>query len=62
MTEPIAFARLYLHEHDRPLALDHEIDVAMTGPKAPLKHAPTRAPEPPLRDTLAELSERLPGR
>lgn len=62
LTEPIPFPRLHLDERDRSLALDHEVDVAMAGPKTPLKHSPTRAPEPPLRDALAELSERLPGR
>ena len=62
LTEPISSARLHLDEHDRPLALDHEVDIAMTGAKASLKHPPTRPPEPPLRNALAQLSECLPGR
>lgn len=62
VTEPVSSSRLHLDERNRPLAFDDEVDVAMAGAKAPLKHSPTRASEPPLRDALAELSECLPGR
>jgi hypothetical protein len=55
-------ARLYLDERYQSLALDDEIDVAVTAPKSALNHAPTLAPEPPLRDPLAKLAEPLLGR
>ena len=52
----------HLDESDGPIPLDNEIDVAMTGAKPPLNDTPAAAPKPPLRYTLPELSEGLPGR
>ena len=62
LPEPIAAPRLHLHKSDRSLALDDEIDVPMAGPEASLEDTPARAPKPPLRDSLTQLSERLLGR
>lgn len=49
-------------ECDRAIPLDDQIDVAMTAAKAPLDYPPATPSKPPLRDSLSELPERLPGR
>jgi hypothetical protein len=62
ISELISPARLDLDESDETLALHDEIDVTMAIPKPSLDDAPPFSPEPPLRDPLSELSERLRGR
>ena len=51
-----------LDERDGSIPLNNQIDVAMTVPKAPLDDFPSASPKPPLRYSLSELTERLPGR
>jgi hypothetical protein len=52
----------YLDESHGSIPLYNQIDVAVTAPKAPLDNSPASPPQPPLGDSLSELSERLPGR
>ena len=51
-----------LDEGDSPISLDHEIDVAATISKATLDDSPTAPTKPPLRYSLPEFPECLPGR
>jgi len=60
-TEFRAFSSLYLDEGHGAISLDHQIDVAMPIPEAPLDHPPATPPQPPLRYPLSQLPERLPG-
>ena len=62
LAEAISPARLDLHERNRPLALDDEIDIPVPGSESPLHDPPPRPPEPSLGDSLAQLPELLPGR
>jgi hypothetical protein len=50
-----------LDEGDSSIPLYHQIDVAMTVSEAPLHHSPAAPPKPPLRYSLSEFPERLPG-
>lgn len=52
----------YLDEGYGSIPLDHQIDVAMPAPEPPLHDSPAATPKPPLRYSLSELTERLPGR
>ena len=60
--EPYPASRLDLDERDDALPLDHQIDIAMAGAESALHHSPPPRPEPPLRDALSQLAERLRGR
>ena len=62
LSEPRAPPSLHLDEHDRPFSFDDEIDIPVPRTKSTLQNAPTGALQPSLRDSLSELSERLPGR
>jgi hypothetical protein len=62
LSKSVAATRLDLDESDRALSLDDEVDVSMSAPESSLQYPPSGAPKPPLRDTLTQLSERLPGR
>ena len=62
LAESISATRLDLHECDRSLSLDNEIDIPVPGSETPLHDAPTRPTEPSLGDSLTQLSELLPGR
>jgi hypothetical protein len=55
------FPGLHLDERYRPIPLDHQVDVPVAAAKAALHHAPPPPRQPPLRDPLSELPERLPG-
>ena len=57
-----AFSRLDLDECHRPILLDYQVDIPTTVSKATVHDSPTALPEPPLRDTLAQLPECLLGR
>jgi hypothetical protein len=52
----------HLDEGDGPIPLDHQIDVAATVSKASLDDSPATPTKPPLRYSLSELTECLPGR
>ena len=56
-----AFSSFDLDKSDRRIPLDHQIDIAMSAPEAPLDNPPSASPKPPLRYSLAELAKRLPG-
>lgn len=45
-----------------PLALDHQVDVAVAVPESTLDHAPTLSTKPSLRDPFPQLAKRLPSR
>ena len=60
--EPRAASSLDLDERHHPMSLDHEVDVTVPGPEAPLHYAPPPPPKPPLRYPLPQLAECLPGR
>ena len=57
-----ASSGFYLDEGHGSIPLYNQIDVAVTAPKAPLDDSPASPPQPPLGNSLSELSERLPGR
>jgi hypothetical protein len=61
-SKPVAAPSLDLDEGNQPIALDHEVDVAMATPEPALEHSPASVPKPPLRYSLTQLAERLPGR
>ena len=50
-----------LDEGDSPISLDNQIDVAPAISKASLDDSPAAPTKPPLRYSLSELSECLPG-
>jgi hypothetical protein len=55
--EAVSASSLHLHERHHAFPLDHEIDVAVSGPEPALDHPPASSPEPPLRDPLPQLAE-----
>ena len=57
-----ALPSLYLDKGDSSISLYNQIDVAMAASEAPLDNSPTAPPKPPLRYSLPELAECLPGR
>jgi hypothetical protein len=62
LSEPCASPSLHLDEHDRALSFDDEIDIPVPRTESTLQNAPADALQPSLRDSLPQLSERLPGR
>jgi len=58
----IASTSLYLDERHRPFPFNNQINIAVTAPETTLNHAPSLSLEPPLRDSLSQLSKRLRGR
>jgi hypothetical protein len=56
------FAGFNLDKCNHAIPLDDQVDVAVAAPEASLNHTPATPPKPPLRDSLSELPERLPGR
>ena len=60
--EAIAAPSLDLDERYHPVPLDHEIDVPVAAPEAPLHHTPPPQAKPSLRNPLPQIAECLPGR
>ena len=54
--------RLHLDEGDRPVLLDHEVDIPMAVPEPALNHTPPVLPQPSLGYPLSELPEHLSSR